>query len=666
MGPLILGLVLLIMSTFTTRQLQKTLASELTGRAIAEMDTGFASYLRPVEEIVDLSLRLGRTGEFEFTSTDELDLMLGTFLDAVSQVSSIHVAKSTGEGYMLLRKPDGDFFSRTVTPEDPGWATHREWLGMPGEDRKPAEVRLESEYKILERAWFTEALSALESAPTNSVKDLLNWTDPYVFSITNEPGITASVAYKTPSGNTEILAFNILLSDILKFTEKEDAESLGVVFALFRHPDGDDLEVLAVSREELSQSSDGKYPLYPIPISQLTGVSEALVKRVFGAGYPNSGQTIRFDAEESVWWGAATRSPLFGDKEIWIASAYPQSELLAGIPDTTWMVIWGVLLTVVIMVLRARLLARRYGEPIGELVAQTERISRLNFVRDVRIESPIQEVQQLASSQDSMRRSLASISSMNDRDAIARELRSVPSSMRHVSAGRWEIELVDEPTPTVGGSFSAIFPARVSNAGTWSLPNAEGSTSGAVIVLATTQLCGMPAAQHAAAVRAAVRAHLHRSIDPGCLIESVRLELVEGAGSTAPLSVGCIYVDGSSHAADFVFYQDTAVLHWKNDEAVGEWTGLDDSGSAYQVRKKRINLDQGDTLVMVSAQMFDILNADRQRLSPSFFEDYLAACSTESAKSLAGGLSQAVREFSASDPLEMDVSFVVVSRPQAP
>jgi hypothetical protein len=68
----------------------------------------------------------------------------------------------------------------------------------------------------------------------------------------------------------------------------------------------------------------------------------------------------------------------------------------------------------------------------------------------------------------------------------------------------------------------------------------------------------------------------------------------------------------------------------------------------------------------VSVQIFDILNADRQRLSPSFFEDYLAAYSTDSAKSLAGGLSQAVREFSASDPLEMDISFVVVSRPQAP
>ncbi len=67
----------------------------------------------------------------------------------------------------------------------------------------------------------------------------------FIFSITNEPGITASVAYKTPSGTTEILAFNILLADILKFTEKEDAESLGVVFALFRHPDGEDLEVLA-------------------------------------------------------------------------------------------------------------------------------------------------------------------------------------------------------------------------------------------------------------------------------------------------------------------------------------------------------------------------------------------------------------------------------------
>ena len=65
MGPFLLGLVLLIMSIVTTRQLQKTLASELTGRAISEMDTGFASYLRPVEEIVDLSLRLGRTGRFE-------------------------------------------------------------------------------------------------------------------------------------------------------------------------------------------------------------------------------------------------------------------------------------------------------------------------------------------------------------------------------------------------------------------------------------------------------------------------------------------------------------------------------------------------------------------------------------------------------------------------
>ena len=93
---------------------------------------------------------------------------------------------------------------------------------------------------------------------------------------------------------------------------------------------------------------------------------------------------------------------------------------------------------------------------------------------------------------------------MNDRDAIARELRSLPSSMRHLSAGCWEIELVDEPSNSVGGAFPAAFPAMTTSEGNWVLTDADESGTGAVIVLASTQLCGMPAAHHAAALRAAV------------------------------------------------------------------------------------------------------------------------------------------------------------------
>ena len=516
--------MLLATSFFTTHQLLASIAAELTGRAIAETNAAFAAFLHPAEEIVDVSVQVGRAGRFAYNRPEELDTIFGPLLDAVTQISSVHHATSSGDEYMLLRTPDGKYYNRISAADNLGWITTREWRDKPTPTQKTVAKKVTSEYDTRNRPWFQQALAAFEAAEDHDKNDLLVWSDPYTFFTTNDPGITASVAYRNPSGATEVLAFDLLLTDLLEFTKQFAFRRSGIVFVLLHRAKEGDLLVLAIPPQHGGDESAMRPEKFPMPVSQLTGAPRTFVDTMFVKGVPEERSPLRFYSDGKRWWGAMALSPLSDKKEIWIAATIPESALLEGIPNVLLITLIAILITVGIMVVRARRLARRYGDPIGELIAQTERIGRLNFTRETTIESDIHEVQTLASSQDVMRRSLAALTAMNDRAAIAREHRTVPQSMQQQSAGPWEIALWDEPADIVGGCFPMVWPVRKTSTGAWTL-SLDGSSPGAAILMAMTQLHGMQAARHAPALRATMRALLQQSSDLDSILEGVRLEL---------------------------------------------------------------------------------------------------------------------------------------------
>lgn len=660
-GPLILGVSLLSISVFAERQLKRIIAVELTGRTISEVESAFIDYLKPVSEGMELSVQLGQSGRLGSSSTEELDTIFSSMLETFDQISSVHLAQKSGQSYMLLENADGSYFSRLFAPDKPGQIITRKWPAKPNQ----AQVLVNQEasnYDPRKRVWFQKALSVFNQENESQSKNQPVWSDPYTFFTTKDKGITASTAYETPSGNIEVLAFDILLNDILEFVEKTKVRTSGIVFVILRHSDTGSLDVLAVPSERFKNPNIKLPTDFPIPISQLVGAPRVFVEKNFTTGVPPEGQPFRFNLDGAAWWGTTARMNLSNRKEIWISSTIPESDVLEGIPNISLFTLIALLLTLCIMTIRARRLSQRYGHPISELVAETERIGRLNFTQQTTIESSIYEVQVLASSQASMRRSLGALTAMNDRKSIAQELRVVPDSMREKKTGPWEISLFDKPADKVGGCFPMTFFAHVNPQGCYFLAEDDALNAGVFIVLITTQLNGMQAAQNAASLRAIVRALLQQGVMLEEILEAITTELIQGVRTSAPSSVLIGFVNGFHNTLEVSFNGRASVLVWHGNCMSAEWIVHSEDQSAKVPAKRTIELDEDNKVVIVPDCLFDILSQDRTHLQFSDLEKWFAAFYEEPASTIVQNLGQAISNFADTEILDTDVAIFAISK----
>lgn len=660
-GPVLLGLIVLVAATFANRQLLTTVAAELTGRGISEMDAALASYLRPVEEIVELTLEFGKTGRYEKLPATELDLVLTPLLEAVSQVSSIHIANANGDEYMLLEEEPGRYLNRISSADEPDWITLRRWTGEDGVWTTPVSEREKSGYSAKSRPWFQQAIAELREDESRQLGHRLHWSDPYTFFTTGDPGITASVAYRTPSGGVQILAFDILLTAIVEFAQQIQIRNSGVVLVLLRHPTDEDLVVLAVPEAQVGTVAAPTAGGFPMQVSDVHGAPGTFVRRAFVDGPPRQDRPLRFEYDGKAWWGSAALSPLSENRELWIVAAIPEAEVLRGIPDITGITLIALLVTMGIMVVRARWLARRYGEPIGELVAQTERIGRLNFSRETSIESPILEVQTLASSQDAMRRALAGLTGMNDRTEIARELRRVPGHMKGLRAGAWELALFDEPAQQIAGTLPLLLAATRIRTGSWVLADAAHGAHGAIAVIAATELRDLAAARQTAALASVARTALRQTAQPEKLLETMKAELIAGASATAPLELVGAFLDSDARALELVRSGEAAVFLLHEGTGHAERWGARFLGTDEAENARHVSLTDTDRVLVSAVSLFDILDRQRRRLRPEQLEAWLAECGGTGAAATAGHIADRIRAFAEGTSIDVDITFAVLA-----
>ena len=580
-------------------------------------------------------------------------------IEAVSQVNSIHVASSSGDEYMLWLKEDGSYYNRVSLVDELGSIRLREWSDgyTPAEPLAP--VRVESDYDARKRPWFQQALKHFDEESGRETTDQLVWSDPYAFFTTKRPGITVSVAYRTPAGDIQILAFDIYLAAILDFARRIEVRESGNVYVMLRNPREKDVLMLAIPPGEVQAPESVAEHKFPIPVSELSGIPRTFVDLVLSDETSKAGRPFRFQEDGTQWWGATAIRPLSDDRELWIAAKIPESEILSGIPDLTLITLVALLVTIVITIYRARWLAQRYGEPIADLVAQTERIGRLNFARETAIESSILEVQTLASSQDAMRRALDGLSEMNERSAIARELRTLPSRMRASQAGPWQVAFWDEPAEQIGGSFPMLFSAYRKDTGEWGLAHRD-TGSGAVIVLASTQLRDMAAATQGPSLRAVTRALLRLSVTARTFNEAILEELAQGASATAPVSLVSAFLDGDSNTIEIHRHGQISSVHWDSATATAQWWGASEYGTGQLDVTKVIELHPGDYVVIATDIPFGVVSRDRRRLQTSEMESWMAGLATQSATSMASGLGSRVEEFAAGADLDIDVTLFAI------
>lgn len=398
----------------TVNDLSKAIIARVADSIEADLETFFGS--------VRSSVRIGRdwaeSGLVDATDVNQLNSLFVPILEQHPQLSSMMVATSNGVEYLLLRDAlnPNVWTNRLVRADDWGQRVlNRTWNSSTGARE---EEFGELDYDPRRRIWYQ---MALETRPGRDIA----WTKPVIFFITKDPGITAATHTVITHGSPQtcVIAFDLLLMDISRFTTRHKVSENGMAFVVVEGAGTTELQVIGLPRrEEYADAAAIREALIFVPPESAVADSEARLPPVEELGIPalnhalqqwsaasNTIDPFRFKSDGLTWWGGMRPFPL-GEQSFWIGVIVPTRDLVGNIETTRRITIVISIAALLAAIVMAVVMARNYGKPLEALAGSSLRIRELDLEHEAAVESPLAEINQLADAQTQMLAALQSFS----------------------------------------------------------------------------------------------------------------------------------------------------------------------------------------------------------------------------------------------------------------
>ena len=563
-------------------------------------------FFEPIVAEIEIAAERTQNGEFEAFPFAELDAYFEPLINELPQVSSIMYAHGGGDEYMLWQSEDG-WYSRLSQPESRGnIAAVRQWQAS--QDPRPVEEQV-FEYDPRVRPWFTGAIEKLEQLGDDSpLRDRIHWAPPYRFFTSQEPGITASLAHRSSTGRTIIIGFDILLADISRYTARLKIGEHGRVFVLRGNPaNPDGLVIIGLPADDRFDSQESMLEFVLSPPDDFGGPVASFVGAALAADSDYVRRALRFSHNDETWWGEIAPSQLRITDDIWVGAVVPERELLAGLPNTSLIVVIVTAVLLLLAVRRAYRLSHRYSAPVEELTEQGNRMQRLNFEPGEGVESDITEIRALSTTLERMRSALQSFTSVREDLRIACSIRDqgLPTSIPvppGIDAHIWQ-----EPSEEVGGECYDAVVVECSD---------DGRPTDVVIGVFDFSAAGLAAAIGATQLRAEFRA---ATAATGADLRSIASRLdrfVREERTTLRPLCGCLLRVDDRHELRVLGFGWDPLLHRRGDRVdlirtaekplglVSGWDAVD---------TQRVQLEPRDTIVLASDGVLDAISSERER-----------------------------------------------------
>ncbi len=162
----------------------------------------------------------GRNHTFAIDDLGRFNRLFIPVLARHPRVSSLLLAEDSGREFLLLRASNGEWHNRITDGER--WRNQQYWRKWSGYTLIGEEWR-DSDYDPRRQAWYQGAADLKQEQE-------LYWSDPYQFSATREPGMTAA-AYWIDWVNERryVVAVDVKLLDLSRFTREMDISPYGRV-----------------------------------------------------------------------------------------------------------------------------------------------------------------------------------------------------------------------------------------------------------------------------------------------------------------------------------------------------------------------------------------------------------------------------------------------------
>lgn len=480
----LLGGAILLTTFVGSQRAVQSLSADVIAQITNEVQARLEQFFEPAFGGLALARAWGEAGHLEIEEAERMNEMLAPLMRQYPQITSVLVADERGREHMLLRV--GEVWSNRRTRVDQ-WGTRSRWIEWK-DGELPSEEWRELDYDPRERLWYRGAM-ALEG--------VLHWTEPYEFFTTKESGITASITFDRGDGVLRVVAFDLLLKDLSRFTTGLSAKRMGEVFILT-----EDMRVvgrLASPRLDHARSREAALPESPAELRP-TLIADAVA--ALGEDSIDA-EPRRFESGRRAWWGAVRSFPLASWRGLRVVTAVPEAELLGRIVHIRWWIVGITLTAIGFAVWRATGLAREVSRPIQALAQESDRIGRGDLVRGEPIVTTLDEVQRLVNAQNQMRDALGTLMKLERDLQLARQIQLSTFPGRPPRLEALDLAAWSEPAEETGGDTYDLIGVRSAETGDVLL--VEEGAQRVVMLLADATGHGIGPALSVTEVRAMLR-----------------------------------------------------------------------------------------------------------------------------------------------------------------
>ena len=647
-------------SVYAARHMLESLAREVIGHNLTVTEVELQRFFEPAVAALHTAAEWGNEGMLDDDRPAKLNPLFIPLLTEFPQVSTVVIADDTGREYMLLRTVDGWDNRETRRSE---WGEKTRWHLWRRGQSKPKVIWKELDYDPRQRPWYQGTVRAqvgLVREAQAAVGPRIYWTKPYTFFTTRTPGMTVALPFGNDKGRKRIIAFDISLEDISRFTSTLQVSGGGGV-AVFSSND----RVIGVPN----------HPRFASPAAQ----REALLKRSVEFGWVlsdeahdalasrnSTARAARFSNEGEIYWGQRRLFTLSPERSMWIVALVPESGVLGALVQLrTWL---GTIVIVVLIIalVRVFMLSERFSQPIEALARDTARISQGDLEGGANIDSDVTEIRELAEAHERMRRRLQSLVRIEDDLQVARRIQqsALPDRIPYVAG--FDIDAFSDSADETGGDTYDIIGYRVDDDGRTIALSVENADR-ALLLLADATGHGVGPALSAAQIRAMLRMAVRSGTSLEHIVHNVNQQLCDDLFGGRFITAWLAIVDTRTSSLTGFSAGQAPLLHFHAAEDRTEI--LEADAPPFGITRDLVApasmaraMKPGDVFAALSDGIFETTNADGEQFGVDRAAEIIARHHDETAGLIVTRLRQALAQFAPGMKSVDDRTAVIVRR----
>lgn len=642
-------------SKATVERLSRSILRETIGQVHVEL----RRFFEPVISQLGVIRAWEESGLLQPDDAAAMNRLLTPLLRSNPQISAVMVSDERGRQHILFHV--GETWQSRQTRRDV-WGGRVAWLKWSDARPEPVASWEDDDYDPRQRPWYEGAVRARAARPDQAgTADGVFWTDPYTFYTLKMPGVTAALAFTGRDGLVRVIAIDLLLTDISKFTTALPVGEFGAVMVL-----SDQGRVIGLPRHSRSLAPErqlGMLLMSPddLGIRVVTDATRALASRVPGAAGP-----MPLVSEGDTWWAQMSPFRLGPTRQLTIEVMVPESDLLGSLGSLRLGILLVMLAGLVLAIGRTVRLARLYSRPIEALVRESERISRGDLEPGPAVVSSIREVHRLAETHGRMRTSLQTLLKLEGDLRAARRIQQDTLPERIPVVPGFDIDGWSEPAEETGGdTYDVIGYHRAPGARGLRLSASE--TERVVLLLADASGHGIGPALSVTQVRSMLRMAIRVGEDLPALIRHLNAQLCADLTDGRFVSAWIGELDARERTLTGFSCGQGPLLYYRaaEDSCIVLETDTVPLGCLDDLEvtlRAPLRMEPGDVFAVLSDGVVDAADAKGERFGTGRVIDVLTRHRERPAAEMMSALRHALAHFTHGVPADDDRTAVIIKR----